>query len=105
MANLVLMYDRPPEGRDAAYGERVRSWIDASMSLRGATSLVAYRNAWPTTPTNVVWIEFETLDEAEAALRHPAIRASIDEMRGLGASNVSMILLEPSPYTPEPAKP
>jgi hypothetical protein len=102
MAYLVLSYDRPPAGKDSAYNDKVRTWITVSMSMKGAVSLTAYRNVWPMTPTNLVWIEFDTVEAAEAAARHPDIKATFEEMRALGATTLSMILLEKSPYTPEP---
>jgi hypothetical protein len=66
---------------------------------------MAYRNVWPVTPTNLVWIEFDTVEAAEAAARHPDLKAAFEEMRVLGATTISMLLLEKSPYTPEPIQP
>ncbi len=105
MAYLVLSYDRPPAGKDSAYSARIRTWVVVSMTMKGAVSLMAYRNVWPTTPTNLVWIEFDSVEAAEAAARHPDIKAAIEEMRALGATTLSMMLLEKSPYTPEPIQP
>ena len=105
MAYLVLSYDRPPVGKDSVYSEKVRSWILVSMSLKGASSFIAYRNIWPTTPTNLIWIEFKTVEDAEAAARHPDLKATIEEMRSLGATTFNMMLLEVSPYTPERIRP
>jgi hypothetical protein len=102
MAYVVLQYDRPSDTQNwNNYNRHVRNWIDQLLQLPGAVSFVAYRMADGARPDTFTMLEFHTLEEARQAAASEPLKCILDELRSVGAM-ARVLLVERSPFTPEP---
>ncbi len=102
MAYLMLQYDRPTDTQNwNNYNRHVRDWIDQLLKLPGAISFVAYRTANQDSPDTITMLEFHTMQEARHATASEPMRRILDELRSTRAV-AKVLLLERSPFTPEP---
>ncbi len=102
MAYLMLQYDRPTDTQNwNDYNRHVRDWIDQLLKLPGAVSFVAYRTADEASPDTFTMLEFRTMQEARQAAASEPMRRILDELRLVGAM-AKVLLVERSPFTPEP---
>ncbi len=105
MAYVMFQYDRPTDARKwHEYNGRVRDWIDQLLALPGAVSFVAYRSADGGSPNTTTMLEFGTLDQARNAMASEEIKAVLQDLRAVGAVP-RVLIVERSPFTPEPLKP
>ncbi len=102
MTYVMLQYDRPTDTQTwNNYNQQVRDWIDQLLELPGAVSFVAYRTADEASPDTFTMLEFQTMQEARQAAASEPMRRSLDELRLVGAG-AKVLLVERSPFTPEP---
>ena len=102
MAYVMLQYDRPTDTQNwNNYNRHVRDWIDQLLRLPGAVSFVAYRTADEASPDTFTMLEFRTMQEARQAAASEPMRRVLDELRLVGAG-AKVLLVERSPFTPEP---
>ena len=102
MAYVMLQYDRPTDTQNwNNYNRHVRGWIDQLLRLPGAISFVAYRTADEASPDTFTMLEFRTMQEARQAAASEPMRRILDELRSVGAV-AKVMLVERSPFTPEP---
>ena len=102
MAYVMLQYDRPTDTQNwNNYNQHVRDWIDQLLKLPGAVSFVAYRTANQDSPDTFTRLEFHTMQEAQQAAASEPMRHILDELRSTRAV-AKVLLLERSPFTPEP---
>ena len=101
MAYIMFQYDRPADTRNwTEYNKHVRDWIAQLLKVPGAVSFMAYRTADGSSPKTITMLEIRTIEEAR--------RASSDEIKpvldGLKSVRVApkVLLVERSPFTPEP---
>ncbi len=66
-----------------------------------AVSFIAYRATNKTSPDTFTMLEFRTMQEAQHAAASEPIKRIIDELRAAGAA-ARVLLVERSPFTPEP---
>ncbi len=105
MAYVMLQYDRPTDTQNwNDYNRHVRDWIDQLLELPGAVSFVAYRTANQDSPDTITMLEFRTMQEARQAAASEPMRRILDELRSVGAG-AKVMLVERSPFTPEPLRP
>jgi hypothetical protein len=102
MAYVMLQYDRPTDTQHwNEYNRRVRDWIARLLQLPGAVSFIASRTAHKESPDTFNMLEFCSMQEAQhAAASEPMVRI-LDELRSIGAV-ARVLLVERSPFTPEP---
>jgi hypothetical protein len=80
MAYIMFQYDRPTATQNwNNYNRHVRDWISQLLNLPGAVSFVAYRTTGEASPDTMTMLEF----------------------RSVGAA-AKVLVLERSPFTPEP---
>lgn len=102
MPYLMLQYDRPTDTPNwNAYNRHVRDWIAQLLSMPGAVSFMAYRTADAASPDTFTLLEFRTLEEARQAAASEPMKRVLDELRSVGAAT-KVLVLERSPFTPEP---
>jgi uncharacterized protein (DUF1330 family) len=102
MAYVMLQYDRPTDTQNwNNYNQHVRDWIDQLLRLPGAVSFVAYRTANQDSPDTITMLEFRTMQEARQAAASEPLTRILDELRSVGAV-AKVLLVERSPFTPEP---
>ncbi len=102
MAYVMLQYDRPTDTQNwNNYNRHVRDWIDQLLRLPGAVSFVAYRTADEASPDTFTMLEFHTMQEARQAAASDPMRRILDELQLVGAV-AKVLLVERSPFTPEP---
>jgi hypothetical protein len=102
MTYMMLQYDRPTDTQNwNNYNRHVRDWIDQLLRLPGAVSFVAYRTADEASPDTFTMLEFHTMQEARQAAASEPMRRILDELRLVGAV-AKVLLVERSPFTPEP---
>jgi uncharacterized protein (DUF1330 family) len=102
MTYVMLQYDRPTDTQNwNNYNRHVRDWIDQLLGLPGAVSFVAYRTANQDSPDTITMLEFRTMQEARQAAASEPMRRILDELRLVGAV-AKVLLVERSPFTPEP---
>jgi hypothetical protein len=102
MTYVMLQYDRPTDTQNwNNYNQQVRDWIDQLLELPGAVSFVAYRTADEASPDTFTMLEFHTMQEARQAAASEPMRRILDELRLVGAG-AKVLLVERSPFTPEP---
>ncbi len=102
MAYVMLQYDRPTDTQNwNNYNRHVRDWIVQLLKLPGAVSFVAYRTADEASPDTFTMLEFRTMQEARQAAASEPMRRILDELRSVGAG-AKVLLVERSPFTPEP---
>jgi len=104
MAYVMLQYDRPTDShRWNDYNQQVRDWIDQLLRIPGAVSFVAYRTADGASPDTITMLEFRTLEEARQATASEPLGLVLDGLRSVGATP-KLLLVERSPFTPEPVR-
>ena len=102
MTYVMIQYDRPTDTQNwNNYNQQVRDWIDQLLRLPGAVSFVAYRTADEASPDTFTMLEFHTMQEARQAAASEPMRRILDELRLVGAV-AKVLLVERSPFTPEP---
>ena len=105
MVYVMSQYDRPTDARQwHEYNGQVRGWIAQLLALPGATSFMAYRSADGSSPNTTTMLEFGTVDEARAAISSEAMRSILQGLKAVG-SVPRVLIVERSPFTPEPLKP
>ncbi len=104
MAFVMLQYDRPTDTRHwHDYNGRVREWIDLLLAIPGAISFVAYRSADDASPNTTAMLEFRTVGEARKATASEQLQAVHQGLRKVG-SVARVLVIERSPFTPEPLR-
>ncbi len=102
MTYVMLQYDRPTDTQHwNDYNRHVRDWITQLLQLPGAVSFMAYRTAQQESPDTFAMLEFRTMEEARQAAASEPMNRILDELRSVGAV-VRVLLVERSPFTPEP---
>ena len=102
MAYVMLQYDRPTDTQHwNECNRRVRDWIARLLQLPGALSFMAYRTAHQESPDTFTMLEFRTMQEAQQAAASEPMKRVLDELRSTGA-RTRVLLVERSPFTPEP---
>jgi uncharacterized protein (DUF1330 family) len=102
MAYVMFQYDRPTDShRWNDYNQRVRDWIAQLLRIPGAVSFMAYRTADGASPDTITMLEFRTVEDARQAAASEPMTRVLDELRSVGAS-ARVLLVERSPFTPEP---
>ena len=107
MAIIMLQYDRPTDHTRNwnDYNGRVRDWIARLLQAPGAVSFLAYRTADGASPNTTTLLEFRTLEEARKAVGSDHLKAVIEEIRSTGVHHLKALVVERSPFTPEPLRP
>ena len=102
MAYVMFQYDRPTETPNwNNYNRHVRDWITQLLHMPGAVSFMAYRTADKASPDTFTMLEFRTLEEARQAAASEQMKIILQELRSVGAA-ARVVLVERSPFTPEP---
>lgn len=105
MAYVMCQYDRLSDTRNwNDYNRRVRDWIAQLLKVPGAVSFMAYRTADGSSPNTITMLEFRTVEEARQAASSEDIKPFLDGLRSVGSAP-KVLLVEPSPFTPEPIRP
>jgi len=98
-------YDRPTDARHwHQYNGQIRGWIAQLLELPGAVSFIAYRSADGSSPNTTTMLEFGTLDQARDATTSEQMKGVLQGLRAVGAIP-KVLVLERSPFTPEPLRP
>ena len=107
MASLMLQYDRPTEHTRnwTDYNGRVRDWIARLLQTPGAVSFMAYRRVDGASPNTITMLDFRTLEDARRAAASDHLKAVIQEIRSTGVDHPKVLVVERSPFTPEPLQP
>jgi hypothetical protein len=104
MAYVMLQYDRPTDTRNwNDYNKNARDWIAQLLQTPGATSFMAYRTADGSSPNTITMLEFRTVEEARQGATSEEIKPVLDGLRSVGATP-KVLLVERSPFTPEPLR-
>ena len=102
MAYVMFQYDRPTEShRWNDYNQQVRDWIAQLLQIPGAVSFMAYRTTDGASPNTITMLEFRTVEDARKAQESEQMQRILDELRSLGVA-ARILLVERSPFTPEP---
>jgi hypothetical protein len=102
MAYVMFQYDRPTEShRWNDYNQRVRGWIAELLQIPGAVSFMAYRTTDGASPDTITMLEFRTVDDARKAQESEQMQRILDGLRSVGVT-ARVLLVERSPFTPEP---
>jgi uncharacterized protein (DUF1330 family) len=105
MAYVMLQYDRPTDTQHwHEYNKQVRNWIAQSLGMPGAVSFMAYRTADGASPNTITMLEFDSLEKARHAVTAEAMATILQELRSVGAFT-KVLIVERSPFTPEPIEP
>jgi hypothetical protein len=107
MASLMLQYDRPMDHTRNwnDYNGRVRDWIARLLQTPGAVSFVAYRTVDGASPNTTTMLDFRTLEEARSAAASEHLKTILQEIRSSGVDHPRVLVVERSPFTPEPLQP
>src|SRR5215208_3788087 len=102
MAYVMFQYDRPTGShRWNDYNQRVRGWIAELLQIPGAVSFMAYRTTDGTSPDTITMLEFHTVEAARKAQESEQMQRILDGLRSVGVA-ARILLVERSPFTPEP---
>jgi hypothetical protein len=102
MAYVMFQYDRPTEShRWNDYNQRVRGWIAELLQIPGAVSFMAYRTTDGASPDTITMLEFRTVEDARKAQESEPMQRILDGLRSVGVAT-RILLVERSPFTPEP---
>ena len=106
MANLMLQYDRPTDHTRNwnDYNHRVQDWLARLLQTPGIVSLMAYRTWDGVSPNTTAILAFNTLEEARRAAASDHLKAILQEMRSTGVDRPRVLVLERSPFTPDPLR-
>ena len=107
MASPMLQYDRPTDHTRQwnDYNGRVRDWIARLLQTPGAVSFMAYRTVEGASPNTITMLDFRTLEEARKAANSVHLKTILQEMRSTGMDHPQVLVVERSPFTPEPLRP
>ena len=83
------------------YNKRARDWIAQLLKVPGAVSFMAYRTADGSSPNTITMLEFRTVEDARQGARSEEIKPVLDGLRSVGSAP-KVLLVERSPFTPEP---
>ncbi|MFL4991631.1 MAG: DUF1330 domain-containing protein [Microvirga sp.] len=102
MAYVMFQYDRPTEShRWNNYNQHVRDWIAQLLQIPGAVSFMAYRTTDGASPDTITMLEFRTVEDARKAQESEQMQRILDGLRSVGVA-ARILLVERSPFTPEP---
>ncbi len=102
MAYVMFQYDRPTEShRWNDYNQHVRDWIAELLQIPGAVSFIAYRTTDGASPNTITMLEFRTVEDARKARESEQMQRILDGLRSVGVT-ARILLVERSPFTPEP---
>ena len=102
MAYVMFQYDRPTEShRWNDYNQHVRDWIAQLLEIPGAVSFMAYRTTDGASPDTITMLEFHTVEDARKAQESEQMQRILDGLRSVGVA-ARILLVERSPFTPEP---
>ena len=102
MAYVIFQYDRPTEShRWNDYNQHVRDWIAPLLQIPGAVSSVAYRTSDGASPNTITMLEFRTVEETRRAQASGQLQKVLEGLRSVGVT-AQVLLVERSPFTPEP---
>ena len=102
MAYVMFQYDRPTDShRWNDYNQRVRDWIAELLQVPGAVSFVAYRTSDGASPDTITMLEFHTVEDARKAQDSEQMQRILEGLRSVGVA-AKVLLVERSPFTPEP---
>ena len=102
MAYVMFQYDRPTEShRWNDYNQQVRGWIAQLLQIPGAVSFMAYRTTDGASPDTITMLEFRTVEDARKAQESEQMQRILDGLRSVGVA-ARILLVERSPFTPEP---
>jgi hypothetical protein len=102
MAYVMFQYDRPTEShRWNDYNQRVRGWIAELLQIPGAVSFMAYRTTDGASPDTITMLEFRTVEDARKAQESEQLQKVLDGLQSVGVT-ARVLLVERSPFTPEP---
>jgi len=102
MAYVMFQYDRPTEShRWNNYNQHVRDWIAQLLQIPGAVSFMAYRTTDGASPDTITMLEFNTVEDARKAQESEQMQRILDGLRSVGVA-ARILLVERSPFTPEP---
>ena len=102
MAYVMFQYDRPTDShRWNDYNQRVRDWIAELLQVPGAVSFMAYRTSDGASPDTITMLEFHTVEDARKAQDSEQMQRILEGLRLVGVA-AKVLLVERSPFTPEP---
>jgi hypothetical protein len=102
MAYVMFQYDRPTDThRWNDYNQQVRDWIAQLLQIPGAVSFVAYRTSDGASPNTITMLEFRTVEDTRRAQGSEQLRKVLDGLQSVGVT-AQVLLVERSPFTPEP---
>jgi hypothetical protein len=102
MAYVMFQYDRPTDShRWNDYNQQVSDWIAQLLQIPGAVSFVAYRTSDGASPDTITMLEFRTVEDTRRAQTSEQLRKVLDGLRSVGVT-AQVLLVERSPFTPEP---
>jgi hypothetical protein len=102
MTHVMFQYDRPTDShRWNDYNQQVRDWITQLLQIPGAVSFVAYRTSDGASPDTITMLEFRTVEDTRKAQASEQLQKVLDGLRSVGVT-VQVLLVERSPFTPEP---
>jgi uncharacterized protein (DUF1330 family) len=102
MAYVMFQYDRPTDShRWNDYNQHVRDWIAQLLQIPGAVSFMAYRTIDGASPDTITMLEFHTVEDARKAQESEQMQRILDGLRSVGVT-ARVLLVERSPFTPEP---
>jgi uncharacterized protein (DUF1330 family) len=102
MAYVMFQYDRPTDAhRWNDYNQQVRGWIAQLLQIPGAVSFMAYRTTDGASPNTITMLEFHTVEDARKAQGSEQMQRVLDGLRSVGVT-AKILLVERSPFTPEP---
>jgi hypothetical protein len=102
MAYIMLQYDRPTDSHHwNDYNQQVRDWIAQLLQIPGAVSFVAYRTSDGASPDTITMLEFRTVEDTRRAQASEQLTKVLDGLKSVGVTT-RVLLVERSPFTPEP---
>jgi uncharacterized protein (DUF1330 family) len=102
MAYVMFQYDRPIEPhRWNDYNQQVQDWIAELLQIPGAVSFMAYRTTDGASPDTIAMLEFQTVEDARKAQESEQMQRILEDLRSVGVT-AKILLVERSPFTPEP---
>jgi hypothetical protein len=102
MAYVMFQYDRPTEPhRWNDYNQHVRDWIAQLLQIPGAVSFMAYRTTDGASPNTITMLEFRTVEDARKAQASEPMQRILEGLQSVGVA-AKVLLVERSPFTPEP---
>jgi hypothetical protein len=102
MAYVMFQYDRPTDAhRWNDYNQQVRGWIAQLLQIPGAVSFMAYRTSDGASPDTITLLEFNTVEDARKAQESEQMQRILEGLQSVGVA-AKILLVERSPFTPEP---